>query len=147
MNCNSNEPMILEVFDLILEVAVKENLKAEQMIKKVIVFTTHLQPTDSRISHVQYDALRSIFETIRNKFRDKGYGDDAVPHILYFNEEEHPWICTQHPGFTIMSGKCCHPHPLATPERQAITFMEKLGKDNKVQMGKIKVELLLLLEK
>ncbi|PQQ06953.1 hypothetical protein Pyn_13741 [Prunus yedoensis var. nudiflora] len=34
MNCNSNEPMILEVFDLILKVAVNENLKAQQMIKK-----------------------------------------------------------------------------------------------------------------
>ncbi|CAB4281003.1 unnamed protein product [Prunus armeniaca] len=53
------------------------------MIKKVIVFTDDLEPTDSRIWDVQYDALRSYFEKIRSKFRDKGYGDDAVPHILY----------------------------------------------------------------
>lgn len=25
-------------------------------------------------------------------------------HILYLNEDEHPGICTQHSGFTIMSG-------------------------------------------
>ncbi|PQP93100.1 hypothetical protein Pyn_31155 [Prunus yedoensis var. nudiflora] len=85
-------------------VAVNENLKADQMIKKVIVFTDDLEPSDSQFWDVQYDALRSYFEEIRSKFRDKGYGDDAVPHILYLNENEHPWICTQHPGFTIMSG-------------------------------------------
>ncbi|CAB4286783.1 unnamed protein product [Prunus armeniaca] len=89
------------VFDLIREVAVNEYLKAGQMIKKVIMFTNFLERPDSRIWGIQYDALRSNFEAIRNKFRDKGYGDDVVPHILYFNEHQDPWICTQHPGFTI----------------------------------------------
>ncbi|KAI5330264.1 hypothetical protein L3X38_029662 [Prunus dulcis] len=102
VECNNKE--FLEVFDLILEVAVNEKLRAEQMIKKVIVFTEHLEPIDSPIWDVQYYALQSTFEVIRSKFRDKGYGDDSVPHILYFNETEQPWICTQDPGFTLLSG-------------------------------------------
>ncbi|CAL9025858.1 unnamed protein product [Prunus brigantina] len=97
----NEERRILEAFDLILEVAVNEYLKAEQMIKKVIMFTNFLERPDSRIWGIQYDALRSNFEAIRSKFRYKGYGDDVVPLILYFNEHQDPWICTQHPGFTI----------------------------------------------
>ncbi|XP_008235412.1 PREDICTED: uncharacterized protein LOC103334244 [Prunus mume] len=69
VECNKE---FLEVFDLILEVAVNEKLRAEQMIKKVIVFTEDLEPTDSPIWDVQYYALQSTFEAIRSKFRDKG---------------------------------------------------------------------------
>ncbi|KAI5318526.1 PREDICTED: PHAVU_002G119600g [Prunus dulcis] len=68
----NEECRIFEVFDLILEVAVNEYLKAEQMIKKVIMFTNFLERPDSRIWGIQYDALRSNFEEIRSKFRDKG---------------------------------------------------------------------------
>ncbi|PQQ18329.1 uncharacterized protein Pyn_08581 [Prunus yedoensis var. nudiflora] len=94
---------ILEVFDLILEVGVNENLKAEQMIKKVIVFTRLHTPNGGR-SEIEHELLRAKFEAIRSKYKDKGYGDDAVPHILFCDDSHPHWICTKHPGFTRLGG-------------------------------------------
>ncbi|XP_008235910.1 PREDICTED: uncharacterized protein LOC103334710 [Prunus mume] len=94
---------ILEVFDLILEVGVNENLKAEQMIKKVFVFTGLHTPNGGR-SEIEHELLRAKFEAIRSKYKDKGYGDDAVPHILFCDDNQPHWICTKHPGFTRLGG-------------------------------------------
>ncbi|CAL9023006.1 unnamed protein product [Prunus brigantina] len=107
ITCEPNTPAkvrnILEVFDLILEVGVNENLKAEQMIKKVIVFTRLHTPNGSR-SDIEHELLRAKFEAIRSKYKDKGYGDDAVPHILFCDDYHPDWICTKHPGFTRLGG-------------------------------------------
>ncbi|VVA33884.1 PREDICTED: LOW QUALITY PROTEIN [Prunus dulcis] len=100
----SDKSSVLGVIDLILEVGVNMNLKAGQMIKKVIVFTE----LESR--ELQYQLLRSEYEAIQSKYKDKGYGNDAVPHILYwdwdwdFQTSSDSWICTQHPGFTMLKG-------------------------------------------
>ncbi|BFG37902.1 hypothetical protein CerSpe_241760 [Prunus speciosa] len=107
----AKECNILEVFDLILEVGVNENLKAEQMIKKVIVFTELHRPNFSRSCEIEHELLWGKFDAIRSKYKEKGYGDDAVPHILFwdlFNDHSCSWICTQHPGFTRLSGLCDH---------------------------------------
>ncbi|KAM1786494.1 hypothetical protein ACFX12_039272 [Malus domestica] len=74
----------------------KGSVKPKQKIKKVFVFSESL----SGIQESQYEA-------IRRKFKDKGYGDDAVPHILFWNfgELEDPSMPPkQHPGLTLLSG-------------------------------------------
>ncbi|CAB4291024.1 unnamed protein product [Prunus armeniaca] len=102
----------LKAIDLILEVGVNANLKAEHMIKKVIVFQS-LKPGWICTSVWHYDQLVNNVESIRSKYKDKGYGDDAVPHIVLWDVCEdwsipHSWICTQHPGFTRLSGFSGH---------------------------------------
>ncbi|XP_034227592.1 uncharacterized protein LOC117636976 [Prunus dulcis] len=74
-----------KVWDFILEVAVKENLKAEQMVKKVFVFTD----------------LEDMSE-----FKEQGYGDNAVPHILLWNmgDWNKPCIEEHHRGVTLLRG-------------------------------------------
>ncbi|PQP95309.1 uncharacterized protein Pyn_13387 [Prunus yedoensis var. nudiflora] len=110
---------LLKAIDLILELGVNANLnlKAEHMIKKVIVF--RLLNPDDRI-HWQwcswdwcYEKLVREVEAIRSKYKEKGYGDDAVPHILFWDvcgnrRIPHSWICTQDPGFTRLSGFSDH---------------------------------------
>ncbi|CAB4280934.1 unnamed protein product [Prunus armeniaca] len=111
LNVASNTRQLEKMFDLIVEIGVDENLKAEQMIKKVIVFADDLPPLFSRSFEYEYELLRSLFEAIQSKYEDKGYGDDAVPHILFWNLlhcGEPTWICRRHPGFTLLSGLSTH---------------------------------------
>lgn len=60
-----------KIFDLILQVALKEDLKPEQMIKKLFVFTYCIP---SRL----YDscAWETKYEAIQRMFKDIGYEDD-----------------------------------------------------------------------
>ncbi|PQQ14173.1 uncharacterized protein Pyn_23834 [Prunus yedoensis var. nudiflora] len=67
-----------QVCDLILEVAVNNNLKAEQMIKKVFVVTDSVRFGGST-------SWKTLYEAKRSKFKEHGYGDDAMPHILFWN--------------------------------------------------------------
>ncbi|CAL8173877.1 unnamed protein product [Prunus armeniaca] len=71
-----------KVWDFILEVAVKENLKAEHMVKKV------------------------LYEAKQSEFKEQGYGDNAVPHILLWNmgDWNKPCIEEHHPGVTLLRG-------------------------------------------
>lgn len=64
-----------KVFDLVLEVAVKNDLKPEQMIRRVVVFS----------SENDFDGCwKTEYEEIQRKFKDKGYGD-VVPQIVFWN--------------------------------------------------------------
>ncbi|KAH0971706.1 hypothetical protein GBA52_023862 [Prunus armeniaca] len=63
------------VFDSVLEVAVKNDLKPEQMIRRVFVFTS-CEDFDKTLPAAKY-------EEIQRKFKDKGYGDE-VPQIVFW---------------------------------------------------------------
>ncbi|CAB4281013.1 unnamed protein product [Prunus armeniaca] len=95
----SNEGVDFQkVFDLILEVVVNENLKAEQIIKKVFVFTD-FRGFFSCTSTTLYEAKQSKYEA-------QGYGNDAMPHILLWNicDWKFPHSKEHHPGVTMVSG-------------------------------------------
>ncbi|PQM36780.1 uncharacterized protein Pyn_03912 [Prunus yedoensis var. nudiflora] len=91
-----------KVCDLILEVAVNENLKAEQMIKKVFVFTDHVRFGGCSTS------WKTLYEETRSKFKEQGYGDNAMPHILLWQIYDlGGWMCRieePHPGVTLLAG-------------------------------------------
>ncbi|CAL9020171.1 unnamed protein product [Prunus brigantina] len=59
-----------KVWDFILEVAVKENLKAEQMVKKVFVFTDFRGYGDGTF-------LKTTCEAKQSEFKEQGYMDNA----------------------------------------------------------------------
>ncbi|XP_034229316.1 uncharacterized protein LOC117638286 [Prunus dulcis] len=88
-----------QIWDFILEVATKENLKAEQMVKKVFVFADYY-------GYVGGTSWKTLYEAKRREFKEKGYGDDAVPHILHWNisYQNMPRIEEHHPGVTMLSG-------------------------------------------
>ncbi|KAM1564722.1 hypothetical protein COP2_040233 [Malus domestica] len=91
----------LKVFDLILEVAVNANLKPDQMIKKLYVFTS-----DQDFDDACGRSWRTDYEAIQRKFKEKGYGD-VVPHIVFWDLTGDKYVpvawCTQH-GVTAMRG-------------------------------------------
>ncbi|XP_021824094.1 uncharacterized protein LOC110765314 [Prunus avium] len=90
-----------EIWDFILEVAEKENLKAEQMVKKVFVFANY-----GGYVGVGGTSWKTLYEAKRREFKEKGYGDDAVPHILRWDisYQKMPRIEEHHPGVTLLSG-------------------------------------------
>ena len=64
---------------LLLQVAVNENLKPDQMIKKVLV-----------LSHADFDRASAAetswkidYQAIQSKYKEKGYGD-VVPHVVFW---------------------------------------------------------------
>ncbi|KAM1232808.1 hypothetical protein ACFX2J_002585 [Malus domestica] len=92
------------VLDLILQEAVNANLKPEQMIKKVLVFTHYGFEISNADGH-----WPTTYRAIQRKFEEKGYGD-AVPHIVFWqlwnkgaagNCVEPP---SRIPGVTILTG-------------------------------------------
>ncbi|CAL2276439.1 unnamed protein product [Prunus armeniaca] len=86
-----------KIWDVILEVAVKENLKAEQMVKKVFVFTD--------FGYGGGTFLKTLYEAKQSQFKEQGYGDNAVPHILLWNIGYWNKLCIEHhPGVTLLSG-------------------------------------------
>ncbi|KAM1037169.1 hypothetical protein ACFX2J_031767 [Malus domestica] len=91
-----------KVFDLILQVTVNENLKPDQMIQKLFIFDDDMGPDffDGAAWETQYEAIRTMF-------KDKGYGDDAVPHILFWDIwcRELPSIALPCPGVTLLRGR------------------------------------------
>lgn len=68
-----------KVFDLILEVAVKGNLKPEQMIKRLYVFTS-----DQDFDDASANSSKTDYRTIQSKFKEKGYGD-VVPRVVFWD--------------------------------------------------------------
>ncbi|GMY26614.1 DUF2828 domain-containing protein [Fagus crenata] len=67
-----------KVFDLILEVAVNGNLKEDQMIKRVFVFS------DMEFDQASTNNWETDYQVIQRKFRNKGYGS-SVPEIVFWN--------------------------------------------------------------
>ncbi|XP_059278214.1 uncharacterized protein LOC132032592 [Lycium ferocissimum] len=67
-----------KVFDLILKVAVKGNLKEDEMIKKVFVFS------DMEFDQASANPWETDYQTIVRKFEKKGYGN-CVPEIVFWN--------------------------------------------------------------
>ncbi|XP_008225770.1 PREDICTED: uncharacterized protein LOC103325394 [Prunus mume] len=87
-----------KVFDLILEAAVNENVKAEKMVRKVFVFTFFKQFSDGC-----WKPRGGDYEEIQRKFKEKGY---AVPHLVIWNLISvgyAPWR-TEEPGVTLLGG-------------------------------------------
>ncbi|KAL6178423.1 hypothetical protein ACLB2K_049941 [Fragaria x ananassa] len=89
-----------KVFDLILRVAVKGNLKPEEMIKRVFVFS------DMEFDEAHPESTwETDYEAIQRRFKRKGYGD-VVPQIVFWNlrhSESTPVTETQ-PGVAMLSG-------------------------------------------
>ncbi|CAA7039904.1 unnamed protein product [Microthlaspi erraticum] len=69
-----------KVFDLILRVAVEGRLKAEDMIKRVFVFSDMEFDQASVSSH----GWETDYQAMARKYREKGYGD-VVPEIVFWN--------------------------------------------------------------
>ncbi|KAG6386619.1 hypothetical protein SASPL_151787 [Salvia splendens] len=67
-----------KVFDVILEVAVKGKLKAEEMIKRLFVFS------DMEFDQASSNPWETDYEAIVRKFKEKGYGE-CVPEIVFWN--------------------------------------------------------------
>ncbi|XP_028771921.1 uncharacterized protein LOC114729127 [Neltuma alba] len=67
-----------KVFDVILKVAVKANLKEDQMIKRVFVFS------DMEFDQASCNPWETDYEVIKRKYREKGFGS-AVPQIVFWN--------------------------------------------------------------
>ncbi|KAI9125808.1 hypothetical protein K1719_003226 [Acacia pycnantha] len=68
----------LKVFDMILKVAVKGNLREDQMIKRIFVFS------DMEFDQASLNPWETDYEAIKRKYREKGYGS-AVPLIVFWN--------------------------------------------------------------
>ncbi|KAI3845222.1 hypothetical protein MKX03_024880 [Papaver bracteatum] len=95
-----------KVFDQILQVAVEGNLKEDQMIKRLFVFSDmeFNQASNGKYSPYDYNYDRQSadaewetdYQVIQNKFREKGYMN--VPEIVFWNlRESHstPVLCQQ----------------------------------------------------
>ncbi|XP_068305244.1 uncharacterized protein [Pyrus communis] len=92
-----------KVFDLILEVASNENLKPEQMIRRLYVFTCCQDFDDASANNWKTD-----YKAIQRKFKEKGYGD-VVPQIVYWDMNDDdliPWVRYAEQGVSRMSGDC-----------------------------------------
>ncbi|VVA25823.1 PREDICTED: LOW QUALITY PROTEIN [Prunus dulcis] len=94
-----------KVLDLILEEAVNGNLKPEQVIKQVFVFTDSTDFDNARSNEESDDedsdnSWKTIYEGIQRKYKEKGY-DNAVPHIVYWQM----WSCLSDPRWWVKSSE------------------------------------------
>ncbi|PQQ20148.1 uncharacterized protein Pyn_05138 [Prunus yedoensis var. nudiflora] len=71
------------VFDSVLEVAVKNDLKPKQMIRRVFVFTSCVDFDKAAGYDSRSYCWKVQYEEIQRKFKDKGYGDE-VPQIVFW---------------------------------------------------------------
>ncbi|KEH26114.1 plant/T31B5-30 protein [Medicago truncatula] len=67
-----------KVFDRILDVAVNGNLKEDQMIKRIFVFS------DMEFDRASAKSWETGYQVITRKFREKGYGS-VLPQIVFWN--------------------------------------------------------------
>ncbi|XP_045814496.1 uncharacterized protein LOC123908033 [Trifolium pratense] len=67
-----------KVFDRILDVAVNGNLKEDQMIKRIFVFS------DMEFDQASMNPWETDYQAITRKYTEKGYGS-AVPQIVFWN--------------------------------------------------------------
>ena len=88
-----------KVFDLILEVAVCRNLKPDQMLKRLFVFS------DMEFDAASENPWETDYQAITRKYGEKGYGD-VVPQIIFWNLRDSkatPVPATQK-GVALLSG-------------------------------------------
>lgn len=88
-----------KVFDLILQVAVNGNLKPEQMIKRLFVFS------DMEFDQASANPWETDYQVIVSKYKEKGYGS-VVPEIVFWNLRDSrstPVLGTQK-GVALVSG-------------------------------------------
>ncbi|KAM1186506.1 hypothetical protein FF1_015658 [Malus domestica] len=88
-----------KVFDLIMEVAVNANLKPEQMIKKIFVFSIYHD-----LDEISANDWEIAYEAIQSKFKEKGY---VVPDLVVWNldqEKSTPAVPCTHSGVKMLSG-------------------------------------------
>ncbi|GAY35972.1 hypothetical protein CUMW_019630 [Citrus unshiu] len=88
-----------KVFDLILQVAVNGNLKPEQMIKRLFVFS------DMEFDQASVNPWETDYQVIVSKYKEKGYGS-VVPEIVFWNLRDSrstPVLGTQK-GVALVSG-------------------------------------------
>ncbi|KAG6399538.1 hypothetical protein SASPL_141019 [Salvia splendens] len=74
----SENPQLQKVFDVILEVAVKGKPKAEEMIKRMFVFS------DMEFDEASANPWETDYEAIVRKYKEKGYGE-CVPEIVFWD--------------------------------------------------------------
>ncbi|KAI3979555.1 hypothetical protein MKX01_001747 [Papaver californicum] len=101
-----------KVFDQILQVAAEGNLKEDQMIKRLFVFSDmEFNEANSSITHNPYYIRQSHaaewetdYQVIQNKFREKGYMN--VPEIVFWNlrESRSTPVLDQQKGVAMVSG-------------------------------------------
>nr|XP_043607594.1 uncharacterized protein LOC122579478 [Erigeron canadensis] len=88
-----------KVFDLILEVASKGNLREDEMIKRVFVFS------DMEFDQASRTPWETDYQAIQRKFTEKGYGG-VVPEIVFWNlRDSHSTPVTRkQKGVALVSG-------------------------------------------
>ncbi|KAH6798019.1 Uncharacterized conserved protein UCP015417 [Perilla frutescens var. hirtella] len=97
-----------KVFDVILQVAVKGKLKAEEMIKRLFVFSdmefdrASRNPWESQASRNPWE---TDYQTIVRKYTEKGYGE-CVPEIVFWNlrDSRATPVPANKPGVALVSG-------------------------------------------
>lgn len=67
-----------KVFDLILQVAIKNKLTEEAMIKRIFVFS------DMEFDQASSNTWETDYEVIKKKFKQSGY-ENAVPELVFWN--------------------------------------------------------------
>ncbi|KAH6824981.1 Uncharacterized conserved protein UCP015417 [Perilla frutescens var. hirtella] len=88
-----------KVFNVLLKVAVRGNLKKEEMIKRLFVFS------DMEFDEASRNPWETDYKAIVRKFRKNGY-EDCVPEIVFWNLRDSkatPVPATQ-PGVALVSG-------------------------------------------
>ncbi|KAL8489015.1 hypothetical protein ACS0TY_025065 [Phlomoides rotata] len=68
-----------KVFDQILQVAVNGKLKADDMIKRLFVFS------DMEFDEASQNPWETDYQAIVRKFKESGYGEECVPEIVFWN--------------------------------------------------------------
>ncbi|KAL8489013.1 hypothetical protein ACS0TY_025063 [Phlomoides rotata] len=74
--CNTD---FQKVFDQILQVAVNGKLKADDMIKRLFVFS------DMEFDEASQNPWETDYQAIVRKFKESGYGEECVPQIVFWN--------------------------------------------------------------
>ncbi|XP_030459742.1 uncharacterized protein LOC115680146 [Syzygium oleosum] len=87
------------VFDRILEVATAGQLKAEEMVQKVFVFS------DMEFDQASSNPWETDYEAIKRKFGERGYGA-AVPQIVFWNlrDSSSTPVSAKQAGVALVSG-------------------------------------------
>ncbi|KAK3223750.1 hypothetical protein Dsin_010775 [Dipteronia sinensis] len=88
-----------KVFDLILQVAVEGNLKPEQMIKRLFVFS------DMEFNRASANPWETDYQAIVRKYTENGYGS-AVPEIVFWNlrDSRATPVAAKQKGVALVSG-------------------------------------------
>ncbi|OVA17405.1 protein of unknown function DUF2828 [Macleaya cordata] len=87
-----------KVFDLILQVAINGNLKEDQMMKRLFVFT------DMEFDQASNKNWETDYQAIQRKFRERGYM--SVPEIVFWNlrDSKATPVMGEQKGVALVSG-------------------------------------------